>query len=109
MSREGLVIFKSGGMLPPETGHYIDSQGDEVYTVARRYHRDDGPAIITKAGSKEWIQHGRTHRLDGPAIEYANGHVKWYIDSIQYKFDGFVIKAEWTDEQIIEYKLKNNT
>lgn len=32
-------------------------------------HRDNGPAVITKSGTKEWYKRGKLHRTDGPAVE----------------------------------------
>ena len=67
-----------------ENGHYIDGDGDEVY-----------------------VQNGKYHRTDGPAIIFANefDSVGWRLYGMPYTFDNYVIEAEWTDEQIVEWKL----
>jgi hypothetical protein len=36
----------------------IDSDGDTVWQLDGEYHREDGPAVIWRGGSKEWCLHG---------------------------------------------------
>ena len=43
-------------------------------------HREDGPAIEYKNGTKVWWFNGKYHRLDGPAIEYYDGHKEWWLN-----------------------------
>lgn len=43
-------------------------------------HREDGPAVIWKDGSKEWRINGKLHREDGPAIEFADGSTLWWLN-----------------------------
>ena len=31
-------------------------------------------------GDKIWCLNGKVHREDGPAVEYANGHKVWYLN-----------------------------
>ena len=59
--------------------------GEEVYKVDGDYHREDGPAKI---------------RTDG--------HVTWWLKGRWLSFEEYVIKAKWTDEQIIEWKLTHD-
>lgn len=103
---EPLPVYTADEM-PPVTGHFIDHEGDEVYMVDQSYHREDGPALITKSGEKEWVINGRTHRLNGPAVEFADGSVLWYFDGQQYSLNEYITVTNWTDEDlIVEYKLK---
>lgn len=53
-----------------------------------RLHREDGPAIICKDGSRSWYFNGRLHRTDGPAIEWSNG-CSWWIDGCELTEDEF--------------------
>jgi hypothetical protein len=48
------------------------SNGNIVYILDGEWHREDGPAIITRSGNEHWYKHGKLHRLDGPARTYAN-------------------------------------
>ena len=43
-------------------------------------HREDGPAIEWRIGSKEWWIDGARHREDGPAIERESGYNSWYLN-----------------------------
>lgn len=51
-------------------------------------HRDDGPAVIYKDGTKAWYQYGKLHRIDGPAIEHPDGGTEWYQDNTFHRTDG---------------------
>lgn len=43
------------------------------------YHRDKGPAIITRFG-KAWFKNGQLHRDNEPAVVLYNGDCDWYSD-----------------------------
>ena len=51
---------------------WIDEKGD--------YHREGGPAIEYRDGTKEWLINGKTHRTDGPAVEWYDGSNYWYLN-----------------------------
>ena len=46
-------------------------------------HRENGPAVESVYGHKEWLQNGKLHRIDGPAIEWRDGDKRWYINGKQ--------------------------
>jgi len=50
-------------------------------------HRENGPAIEYKDGTKSWWKNNELHREDGPAIEFANGDKFWYLNDIEYTED----------------------
>ena len=89
----------------PRTGHFIDFEGDEVYRNNYEYHREDGPAIICANGTQIWVRYGEHHREDGPATIHPDGKVEWRYDGHAYSFEEFVSRANWTEDQIIEWKL----
>ena len=49
------------------------------------FHREDGPALTTTYGVKQWFIHGVLHREDGPAIEWDNGSKEWWLNGVQYE------------------------
>ncbi|MEZ0262811.1 MAG: hypothetical protein ACAH80_17530 [Alphaproteobacteria bacterium] len=51
-------------------------------------HREDGPAVEYKNGSKEWHLYGQLHREDGPAIEFIDGYRAWFINGLMHREDG---------------------
>jgi len=53
------------------------------FNLNDQLHREDGPAIEYKTGSKFWYLNGQLHREDGPAIESANGDKFWYLNGQQ--------------------------
>ena len=68
-------------VLHRENGPAVDSaNGHKEWYQNGVYHRTDGPAIEYANGTKSWCQNGQAHRTDGPAIEYANGTKSWYIN-----------------------------
>ena len=62
------------------------------------YHREDGPAVEYKDGTKEWHFRGKCHRLDGPAWIHYNGDTDWFIN------DYYVTKEinKWAKENSID-------
>jgi hypothetical protein len=64
-------------------------------------HREDGPALISISGTKEWWINGKIHRDDGPAKEYRTGKKEWYLNG-QY-FDS---KEFWFEALPEDKKLK---
>ena len=46
---------------------------------------EEGLAVDSKNGHKQWWLNGRRHREGGPAIEYSNGGKYWYLNGIQYE------------------------
>lgn len=46
-------------------------------------HREDGPAIEYKNGTRSWWLNGEPHRQGGPAIERANGDIKWRWNGVE--------------------------
>ncbi len=43
-------------------------------------------------GDKLWFLNGKLHREDGPAVELANGDKSWYLDGYKYT------KEDWEKE-----------
>ena len=92
-----------------------------VYTLDKKYHREDGPAREFTNGYKEWYLNGKLHREDGPAIEYASGSKEWYLHGKRHREDGPAVeritgyKEYWvngdhlnfiTNDQMLFYYLK---
>jgi hypothetical protein len=73
----------------------IDADGDKVWKLNGKYHREDDPAIEYADGDKEWYLKGKRHRIDGPAIEYANGRKSWFTHGRIHRTDGPA--AEYVD------------
>jgi len=71
---------------------------DEKKTVWRLNgtpHREDGPAIEWRNGTKEWCINGVRHREGGPAIEWVNGGKEWWVNGHRHRTDGPA--CEWPD------------
>lgn len=66
----------------------IDDIGNICYKVNNKFHRVDGPAIISPTGSKQWMQNGRRHREDGPAVVLDTGARFWYQHGRVHRIGG---------------------
>ena len=44
-----------------------------------KLHREDGPAIMNKNGTRAWAYRGEFHRTDGPAVIFSNGDIDWFV------------------------------
>lgn len=58
------------------------------YNERGKLHREDGPAVEFKNGTRHWRQHGQFHRVDGPAVEYVSGNQWWYQRGKLHRVDG---------------------
>ena len=65
-------------MNKPECKIYPD--GSKFWSINRKYHREDGPALEYANGDKFWYLNGKYHREDGPAIEWTNGSKEWFLN-----------------------------
>ena len=54
--------------------------GDKMWFLNGKCHREDGPAVERANGYKEWFLNGKRHREDGPALERANGDKQWWLN-----------------------------
>ena len=67
-----------------EDGPAVESKdGTKEWYRDGKYHREDGPALECSTGSKFWCRNAKYHREDGPACEYADGSKSWFIDGKQ--------------------------
>jgi hypothetical protein len=84
--------------------------GTKEYRSHGQLHREDGPAIITKAGDEYWYYDGFPHRLNGPAITKANGYEEYRLYGQVHRDDGPAIlwadgTKQWYKEGI-KHRLK---
>ena len=100
-----MIIYHT---LPLADRQYkIDLNRDMYVTL------DDEPLngiILYISGDQCYVWNGLVHRADGPAFVYSNGwNHDWVWEDVTYSFDEYVIKAGWTEDQIIEWKLTHAT
>ncbi len=94
------------GELHREGGPAVEyKNGTKYWHKNEKIHRLDGPAIEHFDGTRKWLIEDLFHRLDGPAIEWNNGNKEWWIEGEKY------LEEEWfemlTEEQKLNYLLKN--
>jgi hypothetical protein len=79
----------------------IDGTGNHVWYKrgTMMVHRERGPAIVSKVGSKFWYLNGVSHRLNGPAIEWSNGSNEWYQNGMRHRSDGPAVES-WNGHKI---------
>ena len=75
------------------TGVVKNKNGDIVYYLNGKFHREDGPAVYNDA-YKGWWLYGRLHREDGPAAEYTGGK-SWYLNDQCYGNDDDFTNESW--------------
>jgi len=88
INKQGANAIKSKRINP-----FITVAGDKIwYNDAGQVHRDDGPAVIRKDGTKEWYQHNLLHRDNGPAVENPDGTLEWFKKNVRHREDGPAIE-----------------
>lgn len=64
------------------TRYFIQQGGTTVYykdEFMTIFHSEDGPAILSDNGTKEWWLDGQRHRIDGPAVERPDGKNEFWL------------------------------
>lgn len=88
--------------LHREDGPAVEQRdGTKIWYNNGLCHRLDGPAAEEKDGTKHWYINGNAHRIDGPAIEYPNGTNRWIIDNNELPAEEV---EEWIKENNINLK-----
>lgn len=87
--------------------------GTKLWYINNTLHREDGPALLNYDGSRHWFIHGLKHREDGPASEYIEGNVEWFIHGKRIEqfcdlYDIPYTYRDWSLEYKILWKLSNN-
>lgn len=77
----------------------IYKEGTKMWFIDGLLHREDGPAV-EQSNKNSWYLHGRLHREGGPAIICKNGHKEWYLNGIEYQ------KEEDYWEEMFKHNLK---
>lgn len=80
----------------------INPNGSTYYFKDKKMtkiHREDGPAIEFKDGSKYWYKDSELHREDGPAVELPDGRKEWWINGNQHREDGPAVINRWGNEE----------
>jgi hypothetical protein len=88
-----------------KNGPITDTRGNRRWYLNDKEHRIDGPAIEYVNGNNYWYLNDSLHRTDGPAAEFADGYRGWWLNGKEYSFEEYIVKANWSDEQIIMWKL----
>ena len=76
----------------------VYADGDKVWYLNGKLHREDGPACEYANGYKFWYLNDQLHREDGPAVEYPNGDKRWWLNGVKYTEEEFNKKTSKTVE-----------
>ena len=94
----------------------VDDNGNKVWYLNDKRHREDGPAVERADGIKVWWLDDKKHREDGPAIEYPNGNEEWWLNGQRHREDGPAIEDSsgyklWflNGEELTEEEFNNRT
>ena len=80
--------------------HCYDSNG--------QYHKEDGPAFITRNGHEEWYWHGKLHRENGPAYISIDGYEEWFMHGKRHREDGPAVTWKSNKFKLNEYWIEGN-
>lgn len=85
---EGVIYYKDG-KKHKEDGPAVElKDGTRQWFIDGNLHREDGPAAELDSGTKQWWLYGKLHRDDGPAVESADGSRTWFINGKMHREDG---------------------
>jgi hypothetical protein len=86
-NNNGDKIWKLNGRYHREDGPAIEwSNGKKFWCLNGKPHRENGPAFET-VETKGWALNGKRHRIDGPAIIHSNGGKEWWLNGLQHSQD----------------------
>jgi len=84
-TKEGKFEIERAYDIPWENLHREDGPALIYRTGTKERYKNgerrrlDGPVYISDVDVKEWRVNGELHRINGPAIEYENGFRLWCI------------------------------
>jgi len=81
---------------------------EQYFDENRRYHRIDGPALVTDR-SEYWMIHGRLHREDGPAkiLKSKFRHIEdYYLNGVKLSKDDYDVKILSMKLEMLLEKIK---
>ena len=85
---KGVIHYKDG-KKHREDGPAVElKDGTRQWFVNGDLHREDGPAAELDNGTKQWWLNGKLHRDDGPAVESADGSKHWIVNGLRHREDG---------------------
>jgi len=107
-------IWYLNGKIHREDGPAVEqSNGTLKWFLNGNYHREDGPAVEWPSGTRQWYLNGERHREDGPAIEYSNGNREWWLNGVEYTEEEFIKKTAKAKEltvaeieELLGYQIK---
>ena len=67
----------------------VFEDGTTYWTVNRKFHREDGPAVKWANGSEKYYLNDKLHREDGPAVKLANGTEEYWLNNKKYSKEDF--------------------
>lgn len=82
------VMIYNSLSLGPSTTEYCYLDGTRYWMIGVKFHREDGPAIISSNGDEVWYFLGEVHRGSGPAATSADGMLEWYKYGVRHRADG---------------------
>jgi len=71
----------------------VFDNGDRIWYLNGKIHREDGPAVEQSNGTLKWFLNGKRHREDGPAVEHTNGTRWWFLNGEEYTEEEFLKKT----------------
>ena len=75
-----------------------------LYNLNGLLHREDGPAIEHKDGTKEYFINGKRHRQDGPAVIDFDGNEMYWVNGLLHREGGPAINKRDTKEYYVNGK-----
>lgn len=99
------VIYYKDGKKHKEDGPAVElKDGTKEGWLNGSLHREDGPALANSNGVNEWWRNGVLHREDGPAYENSDGTKEWFLNGLQYSEEEF---KQWLDKKKLNEKLES--
>lgn len=85
---------------------HIDTVGNKRFYKNLNLHRNNGPAIEYKDGTKKWFQYGLKHREDGPAVTYKRIINDYFMsDEWWYKGKKILCQSQEEFERLIKLRM----
>ncbi len=82
-------LWRLNGKFHREDGPAKEfSDGNCEWWIDGKLHRENGPAVVKIDGYRAWYLNGKRHRVRGPAIEDIDGYKEWYLNGRQHREDG---------------------
>ena len=103
LNDDRILNYEGTWSIEVSSRRVVDGDGDIwYYNEDGELHREDGPAVVYRDGTKFWYRNGELHKEDGPAVIWYDGSMEWWLDGEEYSEEEYMKEVLIRKSKILE-------